>query len=234
MKVLQFLMIIWIGAVYGQKVEFLEKGDTIQKPEYQTFVYIDDKTDLSGSIFVGKIKSSGKLGDVSELFNSIKSEAQRVGATAFRVESFRKTNPQNGELVLSVYFSQGDFFDVNFENLPKDKIFIFGSPDLTSKKSQSYKIDGKKYEIESGKFQQIEVPIAKEIKISKGGFTGMTLWVARKEGGYSSFLGFSGIGVNEIGVSPQGGGGISINTGTIHKLEPNMALALLRIYEENN
>jgi len=231
-RFLQIGLLLFLGFAYGQKVEFLVKGDSLQKPEYQVFVYVDDKTDLSNSVFVGKVKSSGKLDDVSQLFNSIKSEAIKVGATSFRFESFTRTADDFGELVLSVYFNQGDFFDVNFGNLPKDTIFIFGSPDLTANKKQSYKVDGNKHEIASGTFKRFDIPTGKEVRISKGGFTGMTLWVGRKEGGYSSFLGFSGIGVNQIGVSPTGGGGISINTGTIHKLEPNLALALSRIYQE--
>ncbi len=232
MKYLLLLTVFMSFASKAQKVEFLEKADTIQKPEYQIFIYIDDKTDLSGVVYVGKIKASGQLKDVSSLFNSIKTSAQKVGATAFKFESFRKTDAENGELVLSVYFVEGEFFDRNFLNIPANKIFIFGSPDLTENKSQGYKLDGKKYEIESGKFQQFDIPENKEIKVVKGGFTGMAIWVKRKESGYSSFFGFSGIGVNQVGITPGGGGGISINTGTIHKLEPNLALALLRIYSE--
>ena len=235
MRLFQLLLFILACNVSAQQVEFLQFGDTLQKPEYQNFVYIDDKTDVSAAIFVGRLRSWGKLDDVSNLFGLIKTKAQEVGATSFRFESFRRTDETNGELILSVYFNEGDFFDVNFENLPKDKIFILGSPDLTQIKSQGFKVDGNKYEVESGKFREFDISEAKDVKINKGGFTGMTLWVARKEGGYSSFFGFSGIGLSGMSVSPTGmGGGIAINTGTIHKLEPNLALLLLRVYTKMN
>jgi len=235
MKLFQLLLLLFVCGASAQQVEFLQFGDTLQKPEYQTFVYIGDKTDLSQSTFVGRLRSWGRLDDVSNLFGLIKTKAQEVGATSFKFESFRRTDEKNGELILSVYFNEGDFFDVNFENLPKDRIFIFGSPDLTASKSQSFKVDGSKYEVESGKFREFDIPEAKDVKINKGGFTGMTLWVARKEGGYSSFFGFSGIGLSGVAVSPTGmGGGIAINTGTIHKLEPNLALLLLRVYTKMN
>ncbi|RZJ69720.1 hypothetical protein [Flavobacterium sp.] len=232
MKYLLLLTLFASFAAKSQKVVFLEKADTIQKPEYQIFIYIDDKTDLADVVYVGKIKATGELKDVSGLFNSIKASAQKVGATAFKFESFQKTDAENGELVLSVYFVEGDFFDRNFLNIPANRIFIFGSPDLSDNKSQGYKLDGKKYEIESGKFQQFDIPENKEIKIVKGGITGMAVWVKRNASGYSSFFGFSGIGVNQVGITAGGGGGISINTGTIHRIEPNLALALLRIYTE--
>ena len=82
------------------------------------------------------------------------------------------------------------------------------------------------------KFAVFEIKPDEEVKINKGGFAGMTLWVKRKAEGFSSFLNFSGIGLNGANYNPNGGVGVSFNTGTINKIEPNLALALLKIYSQ--
>ena len=141
----------------------------------------------------------------------------------------------NGELILSAYFCEDSLFDANFEHIPKNKIFIFGNDDWVDNKSQGYKVQGEKQEINSGYFKVFDIKENDEIKITKGGFSGMTLWYKRKENGYSSFLTFSGLGINGGGTtySPgYKGVGVSFNTGKINHVEPNLALALLKIYQE--
>lgn len=214
----------------AQQVDFLERNDTVQKPKSEQFIYIDEKTDLSNTIFVAKIKCTGKIDDIPALFLAIKSEAQKIGSNSFKFESF---NRDTGELIVSVYYAEGDFFEHNFKNLPHNKIFIFGHQNLSDSKIQSYKVDGKKFEIASGKYQEFEKNPDREIKINKGGITGMTFWISQSEQGYSSFLSFSGIGLGGVGFGVPAAVGISINTGSINKIEPNMALTLLRIYERN-
>lgn len=236
-QILILLCCIYGGLAYSQEVEFLEKNDTLQKPKYQQFIYIGDNTNISSSIYVAKIKATGSLRNVSNLFLILKSEAHKIGANSFKVESFKMIDSQNGELILSIYYNddQGDFFDFNVKNLPQNKIYIFGSQNMLETKTQSYKVNGEKHEINSGKFAVFEINPNVEVKINKGGFTGMTLWVERNEQGYCTFLNFSGIGLNGASYSPNGGGvGVSINTGTINNIEPNLALALLKIYSEQH
>ena len=234
-RILILFCCIYGDLAYSQKVEFLEKNDTLEKPKYEQFIYISDNTDLSALKYVAKLKAKGNLKNVTNLFIILQMEAQKMGANCFKFESFKTTDSENGELIFSVYYNDGenDFFDVNFQNLPKDKIYIFGNQNIVDSKTQSYKVNGEKHEIESGKFAMFDIKLDEEVKINKGGFTGMTLWVKRKAEGYCSFLNFSGIGLNGASYSPMGGGvGVSINTGTINKIEPNLALVLLKIYSE--
>ena len=234
-QILILLCCLYGGLAYSQEIKILEKGDTLQKPKYVQFIYIADNTDISSSIYVAKIKATGSLRNVTNLFLFINAEAQKMGANCFKFESFKMVDSQNGELILSTYYNdgEGDFFDVNFQNLPKDKIYIFGNQNMVDSKTQGYKVNGEKHEIQSGKFTIFDIKPDEEVKINKGGFTGMTLWVKRKEEGYSSFLNFTGIGLNGTSYNAYSGGvGVSINTGTINKIEPNLALALLKIYSE--
>lgn len=238
MKKTIVLFILFVSNSFcAQTIEVLQKGDTLQKPKYHQFIYLCDSTDISGAKFVAKIKSRGSLKHTTNLYYFIRNEAQRLGANAYRFENFTKTdNDVNGELVLSAYFCEDTLFDANFEHIPKNKIFIFGDDDMTEHKTQGYKVQGEKYEIDSGQFKVFNIGANDEIKLTKGGFTGMTLWYKRKEGGYSSFLTFSGFGISGGGAtySPGYGSGVgvSFNTGKINHVEANLALALLKIYEE--
>jgi len=227
------LCLIYCSLTYAQKVEFLEKNDTIQKPKYQEFVYISDKTDSSKSIYVAKIKAVGSLKNIASLYLVIKGQAQNIGANSFKIESFKKLDSENGELILSVFYNDDDFFVINFQHLPKNKIYILGSENLLENNTQSYKVQGEKFEIGNGKYKEFEIKIGQQIKINKGGFSGMTLWITGKEERFNTFINFSGIGISGVGYNPNVRGvGINFNTGTINKIETNLALALLKIYSE--
>ena len=218
---------------YSQTIEFITKNDTLQKPKYQQFIYINDATDTSGLIKVAQIKVSGSLENPKLLFLTINSEAQKIGANSFRFNDFKKNEDNSAELILDVYFSTDEILETNFKNIPKNKIYIFGDDNLLRTKSQNYKIDGVKYEIGSGQFKEFSVKVGEELKINKGGFTGMTIWIKGIEDKSSTFINFSGANVTGASYNPYNRGvGISINTGFINKMEPNIALFLLKIFKE--
>ena len=75
-----------------------------------------------------------------------------------------------------------------------------------------------------------DIPIGKELKISKGGITGMTYWLKGEPGKKSRFYTFSGVGIAGAGVS-NAGVGINLSTGQIHNMEANLAMLLMRIYQ---
>jgi hypothetical protein len=234
MKKIIFLLLIIIGNIsYSQEIEFLEKNDTIEKPKDELFVFISQETDLSNSKFVAKVKSRGKLNDLSSLFQKIKNEVQKIGANSFKFDSYSKIDKENAELILSVYFCEDILFESNYKNLPKNKVYVFGNQDLTVLKSQSFKVDGEKNEIESGKFKEYDVKIGEELKVNKGGFTGMTFWIKGQKDKSATFLSFTGIGLDGGSYNPgYGSVGVSINTGRIDRIEPNFALTLLKIFEK--
>lgn len=234
-KFLPLLLLFVSNVFYAQNIEILQKGDTIQKPKYQQFTYLCDSTDISQAIFIARIKSSGSLKNVTHLYYSIKDKAQGMGANAYRLESFNKTDASNGELTLSGFFINDSIYNANYAYVPKDKIFIFGNDNLTETKTQGYKVQGEKQEISSGKYKVFPIGENAEIKINKGGFAGMTGWFRRTEYGHSKYLTFSGFGLNGGGASVgpgYNGVGVSFNTGSINHVEANLALALLKIYEE--
>jgi len=232
-KKFTLLVLITSCYLYSQKIEFITKNDTLEKPEYQQFIYLCEATDLTTLKLVAKVKSTGSLNNIALLFENLKNETQKLGANAFRFENFKKIDTENGELVLSTYFCNDDTFDRNFENIPKNKIYIFGNQNLTEQKIQSYKVNGNKYEITNGMYKEFQVQIGEEIKINKGGFAGATLWITGEENNSASFLSFSGIGLDGALYNPGSNAvGMNISTGRISKIEPNFGLALLKIFEQ--
>jgi hypothetical protein len=231
-KGLFLLLLILANSSHSQTIDVLVKGDTILKPKYQQFIYLCDSTDISTAVFVAKIKATGSLKNATNLFYFIRNKAQEIGANGFRFESFEKTDDQTGALILSVYNCPDELFDANMDYLPKNKIYLFGDENMLDQKTQNYKIQGQKQKIDNGHFKSFDIKIGEEYNITKGGFTGMTFYIKRKENGFSSYLSFSGIGVNGAGYIPNGGIGININTGKINHVESNLALALLKIYSE--
>jgi hypothetical protein len=233
MKKITLLLLICCYSFYGQTIEVLKTGDTLQKPKYQQFIYLCDSTDLSGSTFVAKIKASGSLKNTSNLYHFIKNKAQSWGANAYRFESFTNNGDATGELTLSAFNCADSIYNLNYKHIPKNKIFVFGKDDLTDTKTQGYKLSGKKYQIGNGQFQAFDIKENEEISITKGGFTGMTRWFRQNEFGNSFYLNFSGLGLNGATAAPgYNGVGISFNTGKIENIDTHLALCLLRIYKE--
>ncbi len=234
MKNLLILTLIFVSSLANaQKVDFISKNDTVQKPKSQQFVFLFAATNIADAIFVAKIKSSGNLKNIMTLFESLKSATQKIGANAFVVEGFTKIDNENGELTLSAYFCEDKIIEDNYFNMPKNKVYIFGNQDMVIEKKQTFKVDGIKYEIENGKYAVFPVEIGKEIKINKGGFAGMTFWFTAENNKTAAFLSFTGLGIGGGNYNPAFNQvGISFNTGRINRVDQNFALALLKIYTE--
>jgi len=232
MKKIIFLLLL-SQAVLSQTVEFIEKNDTLQRPKYQQFIFLNDSTDLSAAIKVATIKATGNLRNPVKMLAKIKSESQKLGANSYKFVSFRK-NALAAELTVTAYFITDSIHGVNYWNIPQNKVYIFGDDDLSVTKTQSYKIDGEKHEIGTGEYKVFNLYNGKELKISKGGFTGMTLWV-KGEQGKSRFLSFSGVGIagaqHVISSSGQGVG-VNFTTGKIHHMDHDSALLLIKIFTE--
>jgi hypothetical protein len=232
-KVLILILLIVGNATFSQKIEYIEKNDTLQKPIDKIFVYIFPETDLTTSKNVAKIKSTGKLNEVHSIFQNLENAAQKIGANAFRFENFTKLDENFAELTLTAYFCEDSIFDINYKYVPKNKVYIFGNQNLADLKKQNFKINGEKYEIQSGNYKAFDVKIGEELKINKGGITGMTFWIKGVDDKSATFLSFTGLGFGGVSYNPQfGSGGININTGRINRIEPNFALTLLKIFQE--
>lgn len=77
-KIIVFLLFISHFS-YSQTIEFITKNDTLQKPKYPQFIYIDDATDPVELIKVARIKVTGSIENPRLLFLTINAQAQKLG-----------------------------------------------------------------------------------------------------------------------------------------------------------
>jgi len=232
-SILRFIVIAYSSLSFGQQVQVLSQSHTLLKPQHQEFSFLSDSTDSAKAVFVAQIKATGSLKNTSYFYYFIKNKAQEMGANAFRLDRFNKLDRNNGELILSTYYATEELFVANSGFLPQNTVYIFGYDDLTSHKTQSYKINGTKYSIAAGEFASYNLNDGTAYKINKGGLTGMTYWIKGKAEEDCSFLSFSGVGLNNADYAMYPNGvGVSINTGKINNVDPNLALLLLKLYQE--
>ena len=235
MKNTILLLLLFLAAKsWSQPVAVLAVNDTLQHPNYQQFIYLSPTTPVDQAVFVAKLKASGSLKNLSNLFEKLKTKAQSMGANAFQFVEFTAQDPAVGELTLNTFYADDALLDSNFEALPKNKLFVLGPDNFLETRVQSYKVQGQKQEITSGQYQVYDLSLQEELRINKGGFTGMTLFLSKQTSGNSYFLNFGGIGLAGAAVSTYGGVGVSITTGSISQVEPNLALLLLQLFTEKD
>jgi len=233
-KILILIIILISNISFSQEiVEIISKNDTLNKNKDDYFGYLFQETNLEQAKLVAKVRGKGKLSRFTEVFNKMKKATSKIGANSFFVENYNKIDSETFEIVLATYFCTDELFESNFKNVPKNFIYVFGNENFEQDKQQSFKVNGEKQVISSGKYKKFEVKVGEELKINKGGFAGMTLWITGKEDKGSTFLSFTGLGLMGGGYNPVNGGmGIAINTGRINRIEPNFGLLLLKIFDE--
>ena len=232
-KIFLILTLIFVNFSFSQEVEIISKSDTLNVNKDDYFGYLFQETDLSKAKLVAKVIGKGNINSISEIYNKLKKVTTKIGANSFFIESYSRIDSENIEFVFSTYFCSDSDFEQNFKNVPKNFIFVLGNENFSSEKTQSFKVNGEKHEISSGKYKKFEVKIGEELKINKGGFAGMTLWITGQEEKGSTFLSFTGLGLMGGGYNPVNGGmGVAINTGRINRIEPNFGLLLLKVFEE--
>lgn len=92
MKKILILILLIVGNVtFSQKIEFIEKNDTQQKPKNKLFVYIFQETDLTTSKFVAKVKSIGKLNEIYSIFQKLENAVQKLERMHFGLKIFRNS-----------------------------------------------------------------------------------------------------------------------------------------------
>jgi hypothetical protein len=219
----------------GQVLQILSQSNALLATQHQDFYFLSDSTDTTNAVFVAKIKATGSLQNLTYLYYTIKNKAQELGANAYKLEQFTNLDDYSGELILATYYATAERLKANSLSLPQNNLYLFGCDDLTASKNQSYKINGVKYTLGCGAYTSYSLKDGELYKINKGGFTGTTIWVKGKTAGDSTFLSFSGIGLNGANDAMYANGlGVSLTTGKINTVDPNLALLLLKLYHKQN
>lgn len=224
-----FLKTIYL-TVNAQTVEVLKQTDFVTQEKDEDFAFIEPTTDVNSLTYVGTIKSTGvdKLAGVENLFFKLKEKAHELGANCFVLNDFKQgNNPQPSILTLDIYNGNDSILNLNFANHEKNVIYIFGS-EKRSNAQFNFRLDNVKKEFNSGTFYRHENKEGQEVKINKGGLTGMTLWIKWRENKPSTFLTLTGFGLGG-GTVPYGTVGVAFNTGRISYIDGNLGHLLIQL-----
>lgn len=211
------------------KVEFLVKNDSLPKKERNEFIYLVKNTDVSAAKYIGRLKVTNKLNSMDMAVFWLKDKAQKKGANSFKFIEFKNENNIN-ELILDTYVVDEKIKLVNKNNLPKNKLFIFGKDNIEKETIEEYHINDTLGKIKS--FHYTVVDFYNEIKINKGKALGTSIKLKPSETNNLYFINFSGFGAS--GTSTQSGGiGLSFTGGSIIKMDVDYGLLLAHIYTLN-
>ena len=230
MKKNLFVIVVLIThASLAQNVEMLSKSDFKPDRKDKDFAFIEQTIDSSRLAFVASFKAvtDNKKNSISNLFFEIKKEAKKLGANSFRLRSFNRDNSSSLTFILDTYYANDSLLAINNESHFRNKVFVFCDERITEN-SYSLKVDNEKKEFKSGTYLEYELKEGQELKLSKGGFTGATMWIKYKENRQPVFLTITSFGLGGDGYVPPGGGvGLTFNTGRINSINNDLGQLLI-------
>jgi len=232
-RALIFILLLASSRLFAQAVVFVEINDTVQKPKYQEFVFLNDNTDISGAVRVATLKAIGSQDDPVLLYNLIKDQAQKVGANSFRLAKIDKFPDQTAELMLETFYANDSILGVNFNNIEKNNAYLFGDLNFLETRTQSCKVNGEKYDLKAGHYLKFAVMPGENLKIAKGGITGTSLTVQGESGKPSKFYCLKGFQITGASGSANHVG-VNFSSGDIGHVDQDLALLLTRIFEEQH
>lgn len=243
----RFVFIFYLFSVscFSQQINIIEEFNVNDSAveDFEDFEYLFVDQNSEHVMPIATIQATGKYG-VADLFFSIQGEANARGANAFKVVEYVNDDVTNGlsSLTLATFFVDKQLLAENNEYKEKNVIYIFGNDKKGAGKT-SFKLNGKKKEVKYRHYYKYENQPFLETKISKGGIFGAETSIIGDDNKPAVFLTLSGLGVGAQaaygghsggGYAYGGGGfGVSINTGKIKFMNPNLAYLLIEIWEEN-
>ncbi|MFP8893589.1 hypothetical protein [Chryseobacterium sp. EZn1] len=231
-KLIIILLLQLFGWGRSQYVEVLEKGNLDNLSPRKFMIPLQQQENYK-SAFVGRYKAHYPNTYLGHLFTAIADEAKNTGANAYHIVSFKEGDHQNeSELVIDTYYIQDPDIRHQSTLIEKNKIYIIGEPVINSEKTSKFKLNGEKKEIRDNTFITITLKENEEVKIVKGGITGMAVWVKWKPEQFNKFYSFSGIGIDGAGFGANGMG-VGINTGRIYSVDPDLGYFLIRVLKES-
>uniref|UniRef100_UPI00260C49F9 hypothetical protein n=1 Tax=uncultured Algibacter sp. TaxID=298659 RepID=UPI00260C49F9 len=220
-QILTLLNILIYGLVFSQEIEIIEKADSIPNIKEKGLAFISDKTDLKDYYFIAKIKV--KANDFNQILSGLQRKAIDFNANAFKYIGKVITNKETS-VSFDLYSALPELIEKSRDNLEKNIIYFFGN----DKKTQKFKIDKQKIELKPNDIYRYEIPKKKEVKINKGGFTGMTVFHYWKENQPVTFYAFGSGNITGYG-DGWSSIGLSINTGNIIELRNDFAYLLMEL-----
>ncbi|SIS31570.1 hypothetical protein SAMN05421768_102434 [Chryseobacterium joostei] len=217
---------------YSQQVEVVEKGMAENLSPKEFMIPLKNAENYT-SVLVNRYKAYSQNAYVGHLFSAIANDAKKDGANAYSIISYKKGDKQSdSELILDTYSLNDSEVERMSELLEKNTVYIFGGPSVSNDTASKFKINGDKKEVKNNTFFRAIVKENEELKIVKGGITGMAVWIKWKLEQFNRFFSFSGLGVDGVGISGNGMG-VGFNTGRINPVDRDLGYFLIQVLKES-
>ncbi|HTE34351.1 MAG TPA: hypothetical protein VK666_28420 [Chryseolinea sp.] len=219
---------------FSQTIEVLKTSGAKDLPAAQDFAFIEKKTDSAGYKFISTYKLTGtkKKANITYLFLQVAERAKTDGANCFKLNSFHRNDSlKEATLILDTYNWNDSMRNVNFSNHEQNCIYLLGGEDPNDDNDISFKIDNEKKVLKSGTYYKHVRTNGKEVKISKGGLAGTTLWYTLVGNKPDLFLTMTGLGLGG-GPVPTNVVGLSFNTGRIQPVQGDLGCLLIAILKQ--
>lgn len=222
-------LLVFAGlAVSGQEVSVMRQGEFVPDETPKTFTFASLPDDIIRGKFIASFKAStgGKKKSIVSAFYDIRKHAMKMKANAFVFQAYEPTGENSHDLVIDAYYIPG-IEDSPVDTVYSNKVYIF-CDERKSDAVYSIKADNQKVAFRSGTYLEYALTEGQTLKLSKGGFTGMTLFLKYRENKEPQFFSISSFGV---GAAPPGVMGASLNTGRFEPVGKNLGLLLINCLE---
>ena len=207
--------------VIAQEIEILKKSDSIPNIKEKGLVYINEKTDLTDYHFIAKLKITSD--DFNQILIGLQKTANELSANAFKYVE-KEITENKTSVILDLFSANRQLIEFNENNNQTNVVYFFGN----DSKTQKFKIDSQKIELQPNEIYRFELPKNKEVKINKGGFSGMTVFHRWRENQPVIFYAFGSGNLSGYG-NGRDSIGLSISTGNIIELKSDFAYLLMEL-----
>lgn len=234
MKKYQNILIFLVcGLFFGQEFKIITIKDSIpqNRNNYQNFEFINQKTSIENFKYLASVSCEGEKSSFSNIYEIIKFKSQLLGANSFkyiRKEESEKTI----KIFVDVYYTDDKNLIENRKNEEENKIYIFGSDNLSERKKRIYKLNGKIRTIENRKFDLINYELGKIVKIANKDFLSQPVIIKSNNNFKSLFFNTDGWGRSESNEGVKDYGIFKIETYELfYQFDKNLGYTLLKINE---
>ena len=231
--ILTFMLLSTCFFSFSQ-TEIIRKSDKQFPVPGNDFAFIEAATDTNTLEFVATFKSDVKASEgIQAAYFSIQEQAGKIGANTFRLNHYSRNDSSNTlTLILDTYYGSDSAKMVNFNHHEETAFIIFGDENPNGEKTYSFKVNGKKKEFKSGTYFKYILKEGEQVKINKGGISGMSIWFNYEKGSKATHLTMTGLG---LGGGPVPGDvvGIAVNTGRFRHVPGDLGCLLKNILKQS-
>jgi hypothetical protein len=214
-----FLFLSILNICLSQRLEIIAKSILTFPAHNNGVTFLAPQTDTTAIQFVATFKATRQdtMTGAPDQYLLIKKNAQKAGANCIKLKEFSFDSSGSPTMVIDAYFGTPDVISTNNTYHEKNVVFVFFSERLKDEVF-SLKVNNEKITLSAGTFLKLYLKEGEELKLNKGGFTGVTAKFKYKKDKDAIYLLFTGGGIGGGGAPAMGSVGISFNTGRVREM----------------